>query len=109
MEVLNRGLLSLINAARALGFATPFVNEASRLRDAIADLYFFIQLTVVRMQYAWFNHEDFNQFTIARSANLVLHHSLDRARTGEFTEHVDRVSRALERLDEVMPFSLGAC
>jgi hypothetical protein len=102
MEVLNRGLLSLVNAARALGFATPFVNEASRLRDDFTNLYFFIQTTVMKMQDAWFDHGDFDQFTIARSANLVLHHSLNRAREGRFTEHVDRVSGALERLDQVL-------
>jgi hypothetical protein len=52
------------------------------------------------MQDACFNHEDFNQFTIARSANLVLYHSLKR----EDSRSTSIVSGALERQDEVLFF-----
>lgn len=103
LKVLNRGLISLINAARPLGFATALAKQASQLRDDITDLYFFIHGYVVQMQDAWFNHRDFNQFTKTPSANLVLHHPYNRASVEPFfMGHVDRVASALERLDKVL-------
>src|ERR1700733_14534927 len=104
LDDLNRGLLSLINAALPLGFAAPLADEASQLRVDLADLYFFLYTYVEKMQNAWFNHEDFNQFTKDPSENLVLHHPSDGARLERFAGHVDRVSRALQKLDEVLVF-----
>jgi len=107
LDDLNRGLLSLINAALPLGFAAPLADEASQLRVHLTDLYFFLYTYVEKMQDAWFNHEDFDQFTKDPSANLVLHRSSDDARHESFPNfagHVDTVSHTLQSLDEVLVF-----
>jgi hypothetical protein len=102
LDVLNRGLLSLINAARPLGFATALANQASLLRGDLADLYFFIRHYIDKMQKAWFDHKDFDQFTKTPSANLVLHHPYGSARLGSLRGHIDRVSYALASFDKVL-------
>jgi len=105
----NQGLLSFTSTARSLWFATLLANETTQLRDELNDLHLFIYTYIVKMQEAWFDREDFNQFTKSPFAVLVLHHpSGDRPKLEKptFTKHVDRISEALGRLDEVLIFSL---
>ena len=106
---LNQGLLSFADTARPLQFATLLANETIQLRDDLNNLHLFIYTYIEKMQEAWFDREDFNQFTKDPFAVLILHHpSSDRPKPEKFTftEHVDRVSEALGRLDEVLVRSL---